>query len=73
MSNRLVTGDYAIVGRKGSDVNALVRLVSYLQGFKYHHKGKDIKLIDTVKNIITELTKVSSYLVTMQIDSSNIS
>ena len=35
----LITGDCAIFSRKGSEINAIVKLVSYLQGFTYRCKN----------------------------------
>lgn len=58
MSNLLISGDYAIFSRKGSEISGLIRLVSYMQGFNYREKNvnngnaeekRQIKIIDMVK------------------------
>lgn len=69
MSNRLLIGDYGIVGRRGSEVEALVRLVSYIQGFKYHEKPVGMCIVDVVKGIIPKLTKCSSNLLAIKLKS----
>ena len=73
MSNVLLEGDFAVFGRKGAEVGAIIKLVSYLQGFNYKEKdGKENSLLDFVLETIPELTKVSSYLISMKVDDTNI-
>jgi hypothetical protein len=60
VSNLLISSDYAIFSRKGSEIGGLIRLVSYVQGSSYREKtdnngteeGKDLTLIDLVKEIL---------------------
>lgn len=35
----LLTGDYAIFTRRGSEVGALIRLVSFILGFNYKERN----------------------------------
>jgi hypothetical protein len=69
----LLTGDYAIFSRKGSEVSSLIRLVSFVLGFNYKEKSaKKQRIIDIVRETIVELTKVSLFLISVKIDDSNI-
>lgn len=74
----LINGDYAIFSRKGSEIGALIRLVSFMLGYHYRERGgmadgrRDLSIVDVVRETITELTKVSLYLIAVKVDDTNI-
>ena len=56
-----------MVARRGSEADALIRLVSYLQGFKYYEKPHHTTLADICRSIIPDLTRMSSYLINLPV------
>ena len=71
VSNMLVLGDYLAFGRKGMEVDVVVRLVCYLQGFLWKDVPAHGKIVDVVRETVQELTNVSLYLISAKIDDCN--
>jgi hypothetical protein len=72
MANWMISKDVVLCGRKGSDCGALVRLTSFLLGHNYREKKSGDILIELVKEILTDVTKVSSFLVAMRVNKENL-
>ena len=70
MANQILGGDYALVGAN-TEASYIIKLTSHLMGFNYKDKFPELSLIETIKNIIPEITNFSSNLITMKVTPKN--